>query len=318
MRPEDVIIVGAGPAGCAAAAQCRRLGLAPLLLERTGRAGGLVANAFCVENYPGLPPTPGPRMGELLAEHLRRFAVAVVRRTVVSVAPDADALCLATDDGDLRARCVILAPGTRPLPLALPGADSLAGRGLFYEVRDLLASVPRPRRVVIVGSGEAALDYALTLAGAGARVTLVVRGREPRARGRLLSMVQSAPEIDWLFGAQPVALTERNEHRILTCTVAGSEHTLPGDAVLAAVGRQSALGNLPGDLLGDLLGSLPGDPLGDWGRQFGARVRTSVPGLFLAGDARWGALGQCAMAAGDGLAAAMMAARILGERDGDA
>ena len=81
----DVVIVGAGPAGCAAAVQCRRLGQHPLLLDRTGRPGGLVAHAHSVENYPGLPPTAGPRMVQLLAEHLERFDLRVEQREVLGL-----------------------------------------------------------------------------------------------------------------------------------------------------------------------------------------------------------------------------------------
>ncbi|MCK4305944.1 MAG: FAD-dependent oxidoreductase, partial [Candidatus Eisenbacteria sp.] len=79
MRTERIAIIGAGPAGCAAAVQCKRLGISPLLVDRTGNAGGSIANAHLIENYPGLDPLPGPEFAQRLAAHLARHGIPILR-----------------------------------------------------------------------------------------------------------------------------------------------------------------------------------------------------------------------------------------------
>lgn len=308
----DVAVVGAGPAGCAAAVQCARLGLAPRLLDASGRAGGLAANAFRIENYPGLPPLDGPAFAGRLAAHLERFGLTVTPGRLSRLERDGDGFALAGDFGGFRARGAILATGTRARRLDAPGAAALAGRTLFHEPRELLAAMPAPRAVVVIGGGEAALDYALTLAGAGARVTLCLRGSAPRGCRRLQELVARESRIAVrpdtavrALAAAPVAPAVGRAaaaahggatgapHRVtdaangVAVTLDGGE-TLAADAVLVAIGRRATAA--------DLL-----TPLGLSARD---TVATAHPHLFVAGDARLGSLGQAAMAAGDGLAAA--------------
>ena len=105
MGKEQIVIVGAGPAGCAAAVQCARLGVKPLLLDQSGKAGGLVANAFLVENYPGLEkPLTGEVFAGRLAEHLARFDVTITAQTVSRVEPDSHGWIVRTDGQHVRAR----------------------------------------------------------------------------------------------------------------------------------------------------------------------------------------------------------------------
>ncbi|MBN2170917.1 MAG: NAD(P)/FAD-dependent oxidoreductase [Candidatus Krumholzibacteriota bacterium] len=285
----DVAVVGAGPAGCAAAAQCARLGLEARLLDASGRAGGLVANAFRVENYPGLPPLDGPSLAARLAEHLERFGLAVTPGRVERLRADGDGFELGGDFGTWRAGGLVLATGTRPRLLSVPGAAELEGRALFYEPCDLLAARPAPRAVLVVGGGEAALDYALTVAAAGARVTVCLRGEAPRACRRLGDLAAAEERITLRAGVTVRALAAAPGGVDATLTrEGGGKETLAVDAVLAAIGRRATAS--------DLLAPL--------GLAAGGTVATGHPRLFVAGDARLGSLGQVAMAAGDGLAAA--------------
>lgn len=197
MRQEQIVIIGAGPAGCAAAAQCSRLGVSPLLIDMTGVAGGLTANAFSIENYPGLAPTDGPTFAGLLQDHLERFEISIEPWQIRAIDQIGDRFLLRGDLGDIEARAVILAIGTVPNKLRIPGADELEGLGLYYEVRNLVARPPKT--ALIIGGGEAALDYSLTLARAGGSVTVVVRGEHLRARGRLSALVKKDPSIEIVF-----------------------------------------------------------------------------------------------------------------------
>ncbi len=303
MRSEDIVIVGGGPAGCSAAVQCKRLGARPLLLERTGQAGGLLANAFLVENYIGLEPLPGWQMAEKLSAHLNWFDVPLTRGTVTQVSQTSDGFALHGDFGDIRARCVILAVGTHPLPLGIPGVAELMGVRAFYEVRALLDAIPAPREVFVIGGGEAALDYALTLAQAGAKVKIFVRGSRPRVCGRLAELVAGQPAIEIARHSAPVrAHPESGAGFVLEIAQPGGQRCERGDALLIAIGRRSAVSDLAGEL-----GIRPAES-----------VATHVPGLFVAGDARLGTLGQAGIAVGDGLTAAFLATATCAGADADA
>lgn len=319
MLERSIIIIGAGPAGCAAAGQCTRLGVAPLLLDRTGAPGGLLANAWRIENYPGVGPTDGAGFTEHLRAFLNRFAVEVHRGDLQSIEATAQRMILrgsfdlpAPEAGGsetldaLSAECVILAPGTQPKKPAIPGLAQLEDTAVFYEVRRLLEQAPNCGQVAILGGGEAACDYALTLAQQGAEVTMLLRDQSLRARGRLARWIQESPAITVRAG---VVLTgvEKAEApsaggKTAPCLrldlanrprEADNTGSLEVDALLIAVGRRSAAE----DLLTGLGLKLAGD------------IQMEDPRILLAGDARTGTLGQIGMAVGDGLAAAMAAVR---------
>ena len=288
MEEEQIVIVGAGPAGCAAAVQCARLGVKPLLLDSSGKAGGLVANAFLVENYPGLEkPLTGEVLAGRLAEHLARFDVEITAKTVSRVEPDPDGWIVRTDGQNIRARCVILATGTVPRSLSILGERDLVSRVLFYEVRDLLAAIPSPKKIIVVGGGESSFDYSLRAANEGASVSILVRSDRVRVRGRLEKMVADHPEISVELNTKLVALNKVDGGVAATVISGDCESHRQANALLAAVGRKSTA---------PLIISSP-DP----------SSLTHAPGLFICGDARSDGLGQVGIAVGDGLAAAALA-----------
>jgi thioredoxin reductase (NADPH) len=296
MRVADVLVVGAGPAGVAAAAQAARLGLKARIIDRTGAAGGLVANGFLVENYPGLAATSGEALAALLADHLSRFDLAVERREARDLVNDDGVWIVTADRDEIAARAVVLAVGTRPRPLGAPGEAQAQDR-VFYEVRDLLAALPRPSHVVVVGGGEASLDYALTLAARGATVTLLARGSALRASGRLVEAVSRAQSIEIRLEAGARRIVPSDGAVAIEVAYPDGARFLAADAVLVAVGRTPAL--------------TPLFPECGHGRPQGRQIEVS-PDLFVCGDARLGGLGQIGIAVGDGLeAAGIIARRIL-------
>jgi len=300
VRREQVIIVGAGPAGTAAAVQCHRLGFTPLLLDRAGLAGGLAENAYSIENYPGLPrPLSGPEFAESLRAHLERFGLPVDRAEVATIMRNGEGFSVKHDGGELHARAVILASGTEPDRADLAGENELSGEFVFYEVRCLFRRHPEPRDVIIVGGGEAACDYALTLAAAGTKVHLVVRSDSLKARGRLACAVQNASAIRVSYETRCELVTASPLFTVrLRDGATGRILEQRPDALLVAIGRHSTAPRL--------LESL-GVPIADY-------VTGLVPGLFVAGDARIGSLGQIGMAVGDGICAAAAAVAFLENR----
>lgn len=293
-RRVEIAIIGAGPAGVAAAVQCARLGMRPWLCDKSGTAGGLVENAFCVENYPGLEPTDGPAFARLLGNHLERFDVTVAPAIVESVTPSRGGFLLEGDFGSLSALALIAAVGTEAKRLEIPGAKELEGDGLYYEVGGKLraeASSTPIKKVIVIGGGEAALDYSLTLAQRGAKVKVLVRGRALRATGRLVDLATSNDSVEVLFESTPRSIRRKEVGIEVELEAPHGELPLSADAAVAAVGRRTRVFELINNL-----------------DEAAARtLSTSIPGLFIAGDARTGTLGQAGMAVGEGLDAAMKA-----------
>lgn len=332
----DLLVIGAGPAGCAAAVQFRRLGGNPVLMDRTGVPGGLVANAFRVENYPGTErPLRGQELAQRLRQYLSRFAIEVQKGTVVTVRPvehrvkalsspsqnwhpegeepevPQDALRpgfrVSGDFGELLARSVVLSCGTVPVKAGIPG-EALPGARIFYEVNDLLPFLPRT--AAVIGGGEAALDYSLSLADSGTRVNLLVRGHALRACARLREMVEREPRITLSLGTPVLELQGPSSSRV-ELLVPGRRLAL--DGVVLAVGRRTLVSSMipppPPPL--PAADSVPGSPLRPSPHAPRPTCLTSIPGLFIAGDARLGSLGQAGIAVGDGLWCAAAAASFL-------
>jgi thioredoxin reductase/nicotinamidase-related amidase len=316
---QDVVIIGAGPAGVAAAVQCKRLGLGVMLMDRTGKPGGLTVNAFEIENYPGLAhPVTGPDFAARLARQLTRFKVRVHRDTVQQIRPDicdsrtgsvspgADSSWrVVTGSGVLQARCVVVACGTTPRPLSFIGRETVEqAECLFYEVAPLLQKW-KGGRVLIVGGGEASFDYSLSIARSNGTATILCRNSIPRVRGRLAELAKREPRIRLLTSSELIRVQSDRDGLKgeigphigdSGCCVRVAVHRF--DVMLVAIGRQSLLPTVLPDSL------LRGDNL------------TPAPGLFICGDARLGSLGQAGIATGDGLFAAQQMVRLLGRTAG--
>lgn len=322
MSHHPIVIIGAGPAGVACAVQCKRLGIEPLLLDRSGECGGLVQNAWRVENYPGLAsPISGSEFAGRLKGHLDAFGVEVVPGEAVALRRVDNCVEVALASGvSLTAPHVVVAVGTTPQPLGLPNEGILSGSRLFYEVRQLLGR--GVRHVAVVGGGEAAFDYAMSLASRGTRATICLRGRESRAGARLTACVRQTRGIDLLFETH-VEYARRTEHGLTVGLMGpGGLHDEQVDALLVAVGRRSMAPKLWETLSegaspreGPSLPLASGPVDAAYGsREFsGAAVLTSLPGLYTCGDARLGSLGQIGIAVGDGMQAALLAAKALAQ-----
>ncbi|MFC1545445.1 NAD(P)/FAD-dependent oxidoreductase [Gemmatimonadota bacterium] len=297
MRSEQIVIIGAGPAGCAAAVQCARLGVKPYLIDRSGKPGGLLSNAWQVENYPGIEPTDGRNLVSRLKEFLDRFDIMVDRKVIESVSYDGDRYLLESSGGGIHARAVIVATGTRPILLDVPGAEELREKKLWYEITGLLELVSDPGHIAVIGGGEAALDYSLSLAGAGGPVTLLVRGEAYRACRRLSEAVEESQTITPLFGIEVVRVESTRRGLSVVCSDSGEHIRLECDGAVAALGRESTASDL----------------LKDHPVMNHDSVHTGCRGLFIVGDARLGTLGQAGIAVGDGLEAAMTAVSVVEE-----
>lgn len=190
---EDALVVGAGPGGLAAAIQLRRYKLGVRIYE-SNRAGGLLWNANRVENYPGFPGgLAGPALVRIFLEQARRAGVEITAGEVTSLTWQDDLFRANTTEGEIWARAVVVASGTRPIQLMGFTISAALEAHVSYEVADLLEM--SGKRVLIVGGGDAAFDYGLTLAEKNS-VIIVNRNEQAKCLPVLWDKVQACNPID--------------------------------------------------------------------------------------------------------------------------
>jgi len=282
----DIAVVGGGAAGIAAAVQLHRAGFDTVLLEAKS-IGGLVRNALRIENLPpfAVPPT-GKRLAQMLQKMVTARGVRCIMRRVLKVDVDRGGVTLHTMEGTLRSRYCIFAAGTEPVRLPAEGEiEALEAGRLLYEVAD----VPQQaRKAVVIGGGEIAQDYALSLATGGAEVTIVTRGGL-RGIQALRQRLLQTKRIRVRQGTQVVALRTKPDGVEVACDGVEGRNIEMADCVVVAIGRKAA--DAPLRHMKNL------------------RIRhdgsTALRRLYVAGSCRFGAeLRHIAVAAGDGLACA--------------
>ena len=299
MVEDEVTIIGAGPAGMSAAIYLQRAGLSPVLLERA-EPGGLLRSANWVENYPGFPAgIPGRDLATRFKDQLRQVGAKVTSTEVRSVKRVRWGFQIKSGLGDRTSRAVILATGTRPAKVAIRGASELAGKRVFSELNELPSSL-KGKRLIIIGGGDAAFDYALGLRERGAQIVVVSRS-EPCCLPLLRDRTE-ALGIEVVIGASPRGVRRTKDGLILTCDAGGSEVDLAGDMLLMACGRVPNIEVLGPSLRRGASASRNGLP------------ETRVRGLFLSGDVVRDKQRQTGIAVGDGIRAAMLAEEYLGGR----
>lgn len=292
-----VIVVGLGPAGAAALSELARQGIAALGIGDEP-VGGLARAARRIDNLPALGrPASGDALSRRLERHLQDRHVRLQHTRVVRLQRHGIAfLCEDDRERSWRARCVILATGSRPVPWA----PAVAGNWLHRDARTL----PRDLRgsfVVVVGGGEAALDTALSATDRGARVRLLVRSDRLRAPAPL---VREARRAGVRVMARQRVLSVHiapGAVRIFT-KVAGSQRCASCHHLAVCIGRTPARELIEG-LVPEVPAELP--------------VAGLAPGLFFAGDVRGRGLRFCAQALADGQVAAIAARTFLQETSHD-
>jgi len=302
----DLVIVGAGPAGLAAAIYGCRAGLATVVLERR-LPGGQVSVIDNIENYPGfVEGVSGFELGQRMQEQAKRFGAVFVSGDAGGSDLDLGAKIKVV--GGLRARAVILATGAHPRKLGLPGEERLAGRGVSY-CATCDGAFFRGRRVAVVGGGDAAVTEALFLSNLAARVTVVHRRDQFRAAPTLLLRLRVRENVEFKLGWAPVSIEggEKVEslmlRRVTVLGQAGDEDRLAIDGVFIYVGIDPETGFVRGQVNLDPGGYIITD----------GELRTSIPRVYAAGDVRVKELRQIVTAVADGAQAASTAARELSE-----
>ena len=308
-KVRDVIIIGSGPAGYTAAIYLGRAGYHPLVIAGALSPGGQLVNTTEVENYPGFTDgILGPDLMDNMQHQAEKFGAEIVFDDVTSVDFSSAAKTVQCDQGDTyAARAIVVTTGSQVKKLGIPGEVEYSGRGVSY-CATCDGFFFRDKPIVVIGGGDSAFEDADFLSRFGTSVTVIHRRHEYRASKIMVDRAQHNPKINFIVdsvvnevhgdasGATAVTIT--NTHT-------GQVSTLPANGIFVAIGFTPTTAFLDGALTLDSRGYVQVD---------GASTRTSVPGVFAAGDVVDSVYRQAVSAAGMGCRAALDAQAFLSQK----
>jgi len=306
---QDVVIIGAGPAGLTAALYAGRALLSTTVLEKA-IPGGQLNETDQIENWPGFEETiAAPELMASLRKQVERFGAQFVQDEVVRIEPGASVHTVVTPRTSFDARTIILAPGSRPRELPAEGAGRLKGKGLSY-CATCDGFFFQGKRIVEVGAGDSGLTEALFLTRFVDSISIVVRhpADDPKAiRGSaiLRRRAEEHPKIEFLWNCRvDEVLGDDRVTGVRLRNLASNETTvLDADGVFVNIGHNPQTEFLRGIVDLEEAGYIATD----------ACLNTNVPGVFAAGDARVFAhrYAQGVVAAGEGAIAAIEAEKYI-------
>jgi thioredoxin reductase (NADPH) len=333
----DVAIVGAGPAGLAAAVYGASEGLSTVLVECRA-PGGQAGTSSRIENYLGFPAgVSGDDLSSRAFHQAKRFgAEIIITRQATEIKPRESAgatHAVVLDCGHhIETKAIVLASGVTWRKLSIPGADKLLGRGVYYGASRTEALGTRGKRVFLIGGGNSAGQAAMLFSGYAESVTILVRGEK-------LSASMSQYLIDELKKRSNVHLERTCEcvsvsgtHHLESIDVAykdGRQQTYPADELFIFIGAEAETKWLPSALIRDERGFIctgrdvldllpaPVTPNGADGRpRDPSLLETSIPGIFAAGDVRHGSMKRVASSVGEGSMAIALVHQYIAELAG--
>ncbi|HEX7034860.1 MAG TPA: alkyl hydroperoxide reductase subunit F [Pseudomonadales bacterium] len=298
--PFEVLVVGGGPAGAAAAVYAARKGI------RTGvaaeRFGGQVLDTLGIENFLSVPYTEGPKLAAALEEHVREYPVDVMNlQRAVELVPAEEpgglhAVRFASG-AELRARAVIIATGARWRQIGVPGESEYRNRGVAY-CPHCDGPLFKGKRVAVIGGGNSGIEAAIDLAGLASHVTVLEFDPALRADAVLQRKLASLPNVTVLTSAQTTEIRgdgSRVSGLVYRDRESGGTHELGLEGVFVQIGLVPNTEWLKGAVALSLRGEVEVDERG----------QTSVPGVFAAGDATTVPYKQIVIAMGEGSKAAL-------------
>jgi thioredoxin reductase (NADPH) len=304
-RPEieNVVILGSGPAGLSAAVYTARGNLRPLLITGS-EIGGQVAITTEVENYPGFPEgLTGPELVERMKAQAEKFGATVEVDYVTEIDVNGPPFTVQTASGNAyRTKSLIIATGASPRKLGLANEERLTGRGVSY-CATCDGFFFRGKELVVVGGGDSALEEGLFLTKFARRVRVIHRRDALRAGATLRTRAEHNPKMEFIWNTVVTAIhgDTKVESVTLRNVLTGEESDLPTDGVFVYIGHLPNNQLFMDKLAMDEHGYLITDKL----------MRTSVPGIFAAGEIQDPRFRQVATSVGQGVAAAMEAEKYL-------
>jgi len=309
----EVIIIGSGPAGYTAALYAARANLNPLQFEGLmsgGTPGGQLMLTTDVENYPGFEEgILGPQMMEIFRKQAMRFGTEMIRRDVTGVDFSRRPFMVEADKSRYQAKAVIIATGASARWLGLASEKQLQGYGVS-ACATCDGAFFKDKEVIVVGGGDSAMEEALFLTRFATRVSVVHRRDKLRASKIMQERAFKNPKIDFIWNS---AVTDIKDPKAKKVTAVGLKDTKSGsvsekkcDGVFMALGHEPNTKIFQRKLDLDEKGYIKVEP---------GTTRTSVPGVFAAGDVQDHIYRQAVTAAGSGCMAALDAERFLSEHE---
>jgi len=300
----DVIIIGAGPAGLSAGIYCGRADLKTCIIDRMG-PGGQVATTDWVENYPGFPEgISGLDLSAKMEEQARRFGAEITLAEIENLKEQDGLYALCCTEGDLRAPAVIIASGTRPRELGVPGEARFRGSGVSY-CATCDGALYRDKVVVVIGGGDSAIGEAMFLTKFARKVYVIHRRDQLRATKVLQDRAFKNLKIEFVWSSVVTSIDggDKVESVAVRNVKDGSVHAIFTDGVFLYVGLLPNTEFVRGFV-----------DLDEWGYVLtDDSMKASRLGIYAAGDVRHKGLRQVVTATADGAMAAVSVDHYLSE-----
>jgi thioredoxin reductase (NADPH) len=293
----DVVIVGGGPAGLAAALYTARMDLKTVVIDR-GPLGGQLLNTELIEDYPGFESILGSELATKMGEHARKFGVEVRDfEPVKEVDVEGQTKVVRLESGEeLRAPALIMAAGGLPRYLEVPGEKEFWGRGVSYcAVCD--GAFFKGQELAVIGGGDAAVEEGEFLTRYASKVYIIHRRSQLRAQPILIDRAKANPKIEFIFDAHVKGITGDSKVHIVRYEQHGKVVELPVGGVFVFIGFVPNSGLFKVHVNHDDAGYIVTD----------RNMQTSVEGVWAVGDVRSQLTKQIATAVGDGTTAAVAA-----------
>ena len=300
----DIVVVGAGPAGLTAAIYARRAEKSVLVIEKEG-FGGQITHSPRVENYPGYSALSGQELGDLMLEHALGLGAEVEFDTVTGISGEKGNITLTTEYGEYSAKAVILATGSKHRTLGIEGEDRFTGEGISYcAVCD--GAFYKDKSVAMIGGGNSALVEAVLLSESCTTVTVVQNLPYLTGEKRLVEILEKKKNVNILLSTVVDSIIEKSGAfagiRVKN-TDSGDIRELRVDGMFVAIGQVPECGPFANVVA-----------LNDYGYVDAGEdclPKSSIEGVFVAGDCRTKAIRQVTTATADGAVAALAACRFI-------
>jgi thioredoxin reductase (NADPH) len=308
----DLIVIGAGPAGLAAGVYGASEGLRTLVIEPLA-PGGQAGSSSRIENYLGFPSgITGADLGRRAHAQASRFGAEFITQRATGMRIDGQYRFVQLSDGrEISSHCVLLAPGVQYRKLEIPGADRLAGAGIYYGAALIEARACEGEEIYMVGGANSAGQAALYFAKYATKVTMLVRGEGLSATMSKYLIDEISRTSNIVIEAQTQVLEAFGNERLESLRLRGpaGDSQVPASSVFVFIGAVPVTAWLPPCILRDDKGFvLSGSDLRKDGKlpdvwhetREPLLLETSVPGVFVAGDVRYGSIKRVASAVGEG------------------
>lgn len=289
MKEYDVIIIGSGPAGLAAAIYAMRARLDAILIEETGMSGGQILNTYEVDNYPGLQGINGFDLGMKMREHADHFAIPFEAGRVEELVVSGESKEVRTADKSYYGKTVIVATGATYAKLGIAGEEELLGKGVSY-CATCDGAFFRDKVVAVVGGGNVAVEDAIYVARFASKVYLIHRRDQLRATTILQEKLLETNNIEVLWNTKVLSILGESIVEHIHVEQDGEQKTISLNGIFIAVGMIPNTTLLENVVSMDEQGYVIADET----------CRTDCSGVYACGDLRTKQLRQVVTAVADG------------------